>query len=76
MPHKNCKTCSCDKPWKPKLNDYYFFIGSLGDIISTRFYKDGVDRERVNFGNYFETREKAKNARNKVAKLLKEIKKR
>jgi hypothetical protein len=49
-----------NKRWKPKLDEYYYYIGS--DILSndpifyTKNCKFGIDRIRLKEGNYFKER--------------------
>ena len=51
----------CDKKvFKPiKLGEKYYSILSNGEINSYGFYNDSVDKEIIDFGNYFKTKEEA-----------------
>ena len=48
----------------------YYFINSQGECITDVDGNDYYDRARYNFGNYFPTQEKAKEAKNKIHDLL------
>lgn len=51
----------CDnKVWKPnKLDEKYYSISTYGEVGVYEFYGDNVDKELINFGNYFKTKEEA-----------------
>ena len=51
----------CDKKsWKPnKLDEKYYSISTYGEVGVYEFYDDDVDKELINFGNYFKTKEEA-----------------
>ena len=51
----------CDKKvFKPiKFGEEYYSISINGKICTYIFYEDNVDKELINFGNYFKTKEEA-----------------
>ena len=51
----------CDKKvFEPiKLGEKYYVISTNGYINTYIFYNDSVDKELINFGNYFKTKEEA-----------------
>ena len=51
----------CDKKsWKPnKLDEKYYSISTYGEVGVYEFYDDDVDKELINFGNYFKTKQEA-----------------
>ena len=51
----------CDKKsWKPnKLGEEYYSISVNGRVFTCKFCNDNIDKELINFGNYFETKEEA-----------------
>ena len=51
----------CDKKiFEPiKLGEKYYSISTNGEINTYNFYNDDVDKEIINFGNYFKTKEEA-----------------
>ena len=51
----------CDnKVFKPnKFGEKYYTILSNGDIFTYNFFNSDIDKEFINFGNYFKTKEEA-----------------
>lgn len=51
----------CDKKvFEPiKLGEKYYSISTNGEIDMYNFYNDNVDKEIIDFGNYFKTQEEA-----------------
>ena len=51
----------CDKKvFEPnKLGEEYYSISTYGEVGVYEFYDDNVDKELINFGNYFKTKEEA-----------------
>ena len=51
----------CDKKvFEPiKLGEEYYSISTNGKICTYNFYEDDVDKEVIDFGNYFKTKEEA-----------------
>ena len=51
----------CDKKvFKPnKFGEKYYTIFANGDIFTYNFFNSGIDKEFINFGNYFKTKEEA-----------------
>ena len=51
----------CDKKvFKPnELGEKYYSILSGGKVQTHFFYKDSIDKELIDFGNYFKTKEEA-----------------
>ena len=51
----------CDKKvFKPnKFGEKYYTIFANGDIFTYNFFNNGIDKEFINFGNYFKTKEEA-----------------
>ncbi len=56
--------------WKPKDEDFYFFIDRRGGIQRDVFCNTSSDQEHYKFGNCFENREAAEAARDAIQKLL------
>lgn len=49
--------------WKPEKDDTYYFISNDGRAMDDMwFYNSGVDHNRFNFGNCFQTKEEAERA--------------
>ena len=50
----------CDnKVWKPNKGDKYYLISVNGKVNRYEFYDGNVDKELINFGNYFKTKQEA-----------------
>ena len=51
----------CDKKvFKPnKFGEKYYTIFANGDIFTYNFFNSDIDKEFINFGNYFKTKEEA-----------------
>ena len=48
------------KVFKPnKFGEKYYTIFANGDIFTYNFFNSGIDKEFINFGNYFKTKEEA-----------------
>lgn len=62
---QNCTEEDC-KRWRAKKNELYWFISSDGIVGSSREENDPVDKIRYRIGNYFKTREEAKEAVEKM----------
>lgn len=62
---QNCIEEDC-KRWRAKKNELYWFISSDGIVGSSPEENDPVDEIRYRIGNYFKTREEAKEAMEKM----------
>ena len=51
--------------WKPKCGEWYWFIGSDGQIDNCEWANDHIDLGRYSMGNCFKTKEEATFAREK-----------
>lgn len=49
--------------WKPKRNDKYYFLGSIGEVGAIPWYNDKLDEYRYSVGNTFKTKEAAERYR-------------
>ena len=56
--------------WKPEKGNRYWFISDKGFVIFSYWQDDEIDNVRYNFGNVFRTEIQAKQALEKVKKLL------
>ena len=56
--------------WLPVNNENYWLVYTDGDIGSSVWHGDTVDKQRLAFGNCFPTRELALAAAEKIKKLL------
>ena len=52
--------------WKPELGKKYYLSDSNGSVYDSVWSNDYIDRSRVKIGNYFETREEAEKAVEKL----------
>lgn len=59
------KTKRAKKIWKPECGEWYWFIGSDGQIDNCEWANDRIDRGRYSMGNCFKTKEEAEFAREK-----------
>lgn len=48
--------------WKPELGNKYYLSDSNGSVYDSVWSNDYIDRSRAKIGNYFETREEAEKA--------------
>lgn len=56
-----------NKNWKPKQCEIYYSISANGSIDYTNYdSNNGIDKQRLSFGNCFKTREKAKHMVEKI----------
>lgn len=53
------------KVWKPECGEWYWYIGSDGQISHCEWANDRIDRGRYSMGNCFRTKEEAEFAREK-----------
>lgn len=53
------------KIWKPECREWYWFIGTDGQIKNCEWENDRVDQGRYSMGNCFRTKEEAEFAREK-----------
>lgn len=53
------------KIWKPEYGDWYWFIGTDGQINNCEWVNDRIDWGRYSMGNCFRTREEVEFAREK-----------
>lgn len=53
------------KIWKPEYGEWYWFIGTDGQISNCEWANDRIDRGRYSMGNCFKTKEEATFAREK-----------
>ena len=54
-----------EKIWKPKCGEWYWFIGSDGQVDNCEWANDHIDRGRYSMGNCFRTKEEAEFTREK-----------
>ena len=48
------------KVFKPiKLGEKFYSISTYGEVDMYEFFNDNIDKELINFGNYFKTKEEA-----------------
>lgn len=47
------------KVWKPDYRRKYFYINECGGIMNSKWYDDSIDADRYEIGNYFQTKEAA-----------------
>jgi len=74
-PKHKCPTCECGKPWKPELDDAYFYIGIDGVIEDAGWNDDSFDKALANFNNVFRTAREAEAVAEKVKALLLSLRK-
>lgn len=65
LEEQNCIEEDC-KRWRAKKNELYWFISSAVTVSSSREENDPVDETRYRIGNYYKTREEAKEAIEKM----------
>ncbi len=53
------------KPWKPIINDIYYFVRSDGDVSSAQWINNVWDSSIYKLGNCYRTREEAEANRDK-----------
>ena len=53
------------KPWKPIINDTYYFVRIDGDVSSAQWISNVWDRSIYKLGNCYHTREEAEANRDK-----------
>lgn len=53
------------KPWKPIINDTYYFVRSDGDVSSAQWISNVWDHSIYKLGNCYRTREEAEANRDK-----------
>ena len=53
------------KPWKPIINDTYYFVRSDGDVSSAQWISNVWDHSIYKLGNCYRTREEAESNRDK-----------
>lgn len=53
------------KPWKPIINDIYYFVRSDGDVSSAQWISNVWDHSIYKLGNCYRTREEAEANRDK-----------
>lgn len=53
------------KIWKPEYGEWYWFIGTDGQINNCEWVNDRVDQGRYSMGDCFRTKEEAESAREK-----------
>ena len=56
--------------WKPEEGDLYYTVHGDGEIVEIRNADDYVDSKYLTFGNCFETRQEAEQARDAIKDLL------
>ena len=61
------------KRWRAGYEEKYFFISESGNIIETVEFGEKIDDKRYALGNYFQTREQAEKALERVKKVLQEV---
>lgn len=58
------------KRWRAEYHGHYFYIDSLGDVVETVDMGEYNDNRLYKVGNYFETKEEAKEVAKKVKALF------
>lgn len=58
--------------WKPKKDEKYYYINTIGEVAHTNNIFS-LDQLRIEFGNCFQTIEKAETAAEKVKELFKSL---
>jgi len=58
------------KRWKPEKDKIYYFIGTVGSILTMPWAEDSIDRSRLKFGNVFATEREAQAALRRVKLAL------
>ena len=53
------------KIWKPEYGEWYWFIGTDGQISNCEWVNDRIDQGRYSMGDCFRTKEEAESAREK-----------
>lgn len=56
--------------WKPKYKEHYYRINWRGAVVETTWYDTQDEESCYEFGNCFETYDKAEAARDKIKELL------
>ena len=59
-----------EKKWKPKYGEAYFAIENAVDVVRYIYIGDDIDESCILSGNYFKTRERAKEVAEKIQALL------
>ncbi len=54
------------KVWKPKEQEFCYFIDIEGEVRRVQWFKDQFDEQRYNFGNCFRTEEEAELHRDRL----------
>lgn len=54
------------KRWRADENKYYWYMNTYGEVDSVEELKDRTDNGRYEIGNYYETREEAEKAEEKL----------
>lgn len=60
------------KRWRADYDKKYFYVESMGTILSSIEHHVSIDDARYKIGNYFETEDDAKMAAQKIINALKE----
>lgn len=61
------------KKWRAEKNGEYYYINHDGTIYLGRDYYISTDNDRYNLGNYFQTREQAERALERVKEAYQEV---
>jgi hypothetical protein len=59
--------------WEPKMGETYYFIDTLGEVSYTRNNTLNLDPTRIKYGNCFPTKERAKEAAEKLKEFFKSL---
>jgi hypothetical protein len=59
--------------WQPKMGETYYFIDTLGEVSCTRNNTLNLDPTRIKYGNCFPTKERAKEAAEKLKEFFKSL---
>lgn len=59
-------------PWKPKKANAYWYINEYGNVYGYEWHDDPLDLTNYRAGNCFQTKEAAKNAKEKLLKDLRD----
>ena len=61
------------KVWKPEKDGHYYYYNDMGHIYESCYDGDSADKNRLEFGNCFKTKEEAKHMAEKL-KVINELK--
>lgn len=56
--------------WKPKYKGFFYYFNVLGKVLRNTWYDDDDENSAYEFGNCFNTYDKAKAAKDKIKEIL------